>query len=89
MPLNPHWDNVQKMIEAFSDIFQPETSQGYLHLVFDDYNLDKDTLLNAVVSLDNYESDKTGRKHCIAFFLRLLLDMQYNGIDIEPGEDDE
>lgn len=88
MTLNPHWDAVQLMIEGFSDIFQPETSQGYLHLVFDDYNLDDDTLLSAVESLGDYDSDESGRKHCVALFLRLLLDMSHSGIDVQPGEED-
>lgn len=81
MPLNPHWDAVQKMIGGFLELY-PEFADGVAHVVLSDYNLedhwieDAQEELGAIYMSRSVESiEHLQRLQALEYFLKFLLNI--------------
>lgn len=77
MPLNPRWDTVQKLIEAFLELY-PEAEYEFAHVVLSDYNLTDEDIqsalkrFNEVFPKSGSNRELSVRLEATEFFLKFL-----------------
>lgn len=77
MALNPHWDAVQKLIEAFLELY-PEAEDEFAHVVLSDYNLTDEDIQRALKRFNEVFPKSVGNRELSArleateYFLHFL-----------------